>query len=314
MRAYRTRPGVWNPLGATWDGKGTNFALYSEGATGVDLCLFGADDAETRIPVRQRTEFVWHAYVEAVGPGQRYGYRVDGPWEPNRGLRFNSKSVLLDPHARALAGVEEHDRGAFSYDISGGGDDKDLVRATTDQRGAPRAVVVDPTFDWGDDTAPNVPMRRSVIYEAHVKGLSFRHPDVPPELRGTYLGVATEPIVRHLRELGITAIELLPIHGFVDDKILLDRGLRNYWGYNSVAFFAPDVRYRSGGEPAAEVRQFKHMVKALHAAGIEVILDVVYNSTTRPTTGSSMATSVTTSTRLVPGTASTSATRRRCDS
>jgi malto-oligosyltrehalose synthase/glycogen debranching enzyme GlgX len=185
----------------------------------------------------------------------------------------------LDPHARALSGVEDYARGTFSYDVSAPPEGKDLARATADQRGAPRAVVIDPTFDWGDDAAPNILMRRSVIYEAHVKGLSFRHPDVPPELRGTYLGVAAEPIVRHLRELGVTAIELLPIHGFVDDQVLIDRKLRNYWGYNSIAFFAPDVRYRSGKEPASEVRQFKHMVKALHAAGIEVILDVVYNHT-----------------------------------
>ena len=260
-----------------WYGRGTNFALYSEAATGVELCLFDQERKETRIHLRNRTEFVWHVYVEGVGPGQLYGYRVHGAWEPENGLRFNPANVLLDPYARALSGVEDFSQGTNSYDVMH--PDRDLVRAETDQRGAPLAVVIDPAFDWGDDKPPNTPLRRSVIYEAHVKGLSIRHPEVPEELRGTYLGLASEPIIRYLRELGVTAIELLPIHGFVDDQFLRERKLRNYWGYNSIAFFAPDVRYRAGSVVASEVTEWKRMVKALHAAGIEVILDVVYNHT-----------------------------------
>src|SRR5581483_516571 len=271
MRTLRTRPGWHDPLGANWDGEGTNFALYSENATGVDLCLFEADGTETRIPIQRRSEFVWHVYVSDVGPGQRYGYRVQGPWKPDQGLRFNPANILLDPYARALAGTEDWSKGAFSYELAS--PDKDLVAAKEPQLGAPLGLVIDGSFDWGDDRSPNTPLRRSVIYETHVRGFTMRHPQVLPELRGTYAGLTSEPVLRYLRELGITAVELMPVHGFVDDKFLLDRGLRNYWGYNSIAFFAPDVRYRSGGEPGAEVRQFKQMVKAMHGAGIEVILD-----------------------------------------
>jgi isoamylase len=274
---YRLRPGSPTPMGATWDGHGTNFALYSESATAVELCLFDADGDEQRIALRQRTHFVWHVYVEAVGPGQVYGYRVDGPWEPTQGLRFNPLNVLLDPYARALSAPEDWSKGAYSYDLLDEG--RDLVRAKSEQLGAPRGVVIDDRFDWGNDTPPNIPMRQSVIYEAHVKGLTIKHPDIPPEIRGTYAAIAADPIVRHMVELGITAVELLPIHAFVDDQHLQDRGLHNYWGYNSIGFFAPDTRYRSGNEIAAEVWQFKRAVKRLHAAGIEVILDVVYNHT-----------------------------------
>jgi glycogen debranching enzyme GlgX/malto-oligosyltrehalose synthase len=277
MRTHQTHPGSPEPLGATWSGRGTNFALYSEAATGVELCLFDREGNEARVRLRHRTEFVWHVFVEGIGPGQLYGYRVDGPWEPAKGLRFNPKNVLLDPYARALSGIEDFSKGAYSYDLLH--DQKDLVRSDQDQRGAPLGTVIDPQFDWGNDAPPNTPLRRSVIYEAHVKWLSVRHPDVPPELRGTYLGLASEPVIRHLRELGVTAIELLPIQGFVDDQFLRDRGLRNYWGYNSIAFFAPDVRYRAASTAASEVQEWKQMVKALHAAGIEVILDVVYNHT-----------------------------------
>jgi isoamylase len=277
MKALHTTPGAPEPLGATWDGRGTNFAIYSEGATGVLLCLFDADGSESRIPLRHRSEFVWHVYVEGTLPGTRYGYRVEGPWDPEHGLRFNAKNVLLDPYAKSLLDTEDWDKGAFSYDIQN--EERDLVAATGDQLGAPLGLVTDSTFDWGADAPPNIPLRRTIIYEAHVKGLTMQHPEVSPELRGTYLGVASDPIIRHLRELGITAVELLPIQGFVDDEFLRSKKLRNYWGYNSIAFFAPDVRYRSGAEPGAEVNQFKRMVKALHAAGIEVILDVVYNHT-----------------------------------
>ncbi len=280
MREPRAvRAGTPAPLGATWNGDtgGTNFALYSEGATAVELVLVDRDRRETTIELRHRTENVWHVYVDGVGPGQRYAYRVDGPWDPAAGLRFNKRTRLLDPWARAVDGLEAWDDGAFAYDLQH--PEQDLVRNDADQRAAPLAIVVDPRFDWEDDRPPNVAMADAVIYEAHVKGLTARHPHVPPELRGSYAGIASEPVIRHLAELGVTSLELLPIHHFVDDKFLLDKGLRNYWGYNPIGFFAPDPRYRAGGEPGDEVRQLKQMVKALHRAGIEVILDVVYNHT-----------------------------------
>lgn len=270
-------PGAPHPLGATWDGDGVNFALYSENATRVELCLFGDDGAESCVPLRDRTAFVWHAYVPGVAPGQRYGYRVHGAYDPARGLRFNPEVVLLDPYARAIDGAERWEAGCFAYEP--GDPDGDLRRAESPQLGAPRAVVIDPEFDWEGDEAPRTPLHRSVIYEAHVKGLTMRHPAVPEALRGTYEGVAHPAVVSYLRDLGVTALELMPIHAFVDDRFLIEKRLRNYWGYNTIGFFAPDVRYRAGAEVGAEVRQFKAMVKALHSAGIEVILDVVYNHT-----------------------------------
>jgi isoamylase len=278
-QTYKTRPGAAAPLGATWDGDGTNFALYSEGATAVELVLVDRDRQETRIPVRQRTEYVWHVYVEGVGPGQLYAYRVDGPWDPQQGYRFNKNVRLLDPWARAVAGVEDWEAGAFAYDVGNPSPERDLIKSDRDQRAAPLGIVIDPSFDWEDDQPPNITMPDAVIYEAHVKGLTQQHPHVPDEQRGTYCGVANDAVVNYLRDLGVTSLELLPIHHFVDDKFLLDKGLRNYWGYNTIAFFAPDPRYRSNGQPGDEVRQFKEMVKTLHRAGIEVILDVVYNHT-----------------------------------
>ncbi|MDK2012442.1 MULTISPECIES: glycogen debranching protein GlgX [unclassified Deinococcus] len=272
------RPGRPYPLGATWDGKGTNFALYSENATGIELCLFDEQGVETRVPLREQTAFVWHGYLPSVKPGQRYGYRVHGEYAPERGLRFNPNVVLLDPYAKALDGTEQFDRGVFGY-VPGG---EDSVMQEEEQRGAPLGIVVDPRFDWGDSQKPDVPFHQSVIYEAHVKGLTMTHPDVPDELRGTYAGIATEPILFYLRELGITSIELMPVHQHVDDPFLLDKGLTNYWGYSTLSFFAPDVRYSAEarkGNPAGAVDEFKQMVKALHASGIEVILDVVYNHT-----------------------------------
>ena len=271
----RTLPGTPYPLGATLDADGVNFALYSEGATAVELCLFDADDTETRLRVHSRTGFVWHMYVPELGAGTRYGYRVHGPYEPERGARFNPRVVLLDPYARATAGVEQWERGCFAYAL--GGPDEDLTATDEDQLGAPRGIVVDPHFDWEGDVAPGVPLHRSVIYEAHVRGLTMLHPEVPTEQRGTYAGVAHPAVIRHLKELGITAIELMPVHTFVDDQHLLARGLRNYWGYASIGFFSPDSRYRSGSTVGSEVVEFKRMVKALHRARIEVILDVVYN-------------------------------------
>ena len=270
-------PGSPHPLGATWDGQGANFALFSANAERVELCLFDDAGVETRVPVTQRSQFVWHVYVSGVAVGQRYGYRVDGPYDPSRGHRFNPNVVLLDPYARALDGVENWQRGCFGYEL--GSPEQDSKQGTEPALGVPRGVVLDPSFDWEGDQPLRVPMRRSVIYEAHVKGLTKLHPDVPPALRGTYAGLAHPAIVAHLKQLGVTTLELMPVHAFVDDQHLLERGLRNYWGYNSIGFFAPDVRYRSGSGLGSEVNEFKQMVKDLHRAGIEVILDVVYNHT-----------------------------------
>jgi glycogen operon protein len=270
-------PGSPHPLGATWDGQGTNFALYSAHAEGVELCLFDEDGGETRVPLSQRTAFVWHAYVPGITVGQRYGYRVRGPYDPGAGHRFNPNVVLLDPYARAVDRVVDWEQGCFAYALNG--PEGDLVPSNDPALGAPRGVVIDSAFDWEGDQPPRTPLRRSVIYEAHVKGLTRLHPEIPENLRGTYSGIAHPAIIAHLCDLGVTAIELLPVHAFVSDKFLLDRGLDNYWGYNSIGFFAPDVRYRSSSQLGSEVREFKQMVKALHRAGIEVILDVVYNHT-----------------------------------
>ena len=273
----KTLPGSPHPLGATWDKNGVNFALFSAHAEGVELCLFDDDGRETRIALSQRTAFVWHVYVAGLAIGQRYGYRVHGPYDPGRGHRFNPNVVLLDPYAKALDGVERWTEGCFAYEL--GHPDEDRHPVSTPATGAPRGVVIDPSFDWEGDQPPRVPMRRAVIYEAHVKGLTKLHPDVPEALRGTYAGLAHPAMIAHFKELGITTLELMPVHAFVDDKHLLDKGLRNYWGYNSIGFFAPDVRYRSAAGLGAEVREFKQMVKDLHRAGLEVILDVVYNHT-----------------------------------
>jgi glycogen operon protein len=270
-------PGNPYPLGATPDAEGVNFALYSEHAEAVDLCLVDGDGHETRVPLRDRTAFVWHVYLPGVKPGQFYGYRVKGPYKPEEGLRFNDRVRLVDPYAKAHASVEDWEQGIFAYKL--GGEKGDLTPSDQEATGAPLGVVTAATeFDWEGDQPPNIPFHRSVIYECHVRGLTMTHPGVPEELRGTYLGVSCDAMIAYFKELGITAVELLPVHAFVDDKILLDKGLKNYWGYNSVGFFAPDTRYRKGG-PASGVREFKEMVKRLHKAGIEVILDVVYNHT-----------------------------------
>ncbi len=277
QKRKRLRPGDPYPLGATWDGAGTQFALFSENAEAVELCLVDDEGNEQRLPVRHRTSMVWHVYVPDVGPGQKYGYRVHGPWAPERGLRFNPRARLLDPYAKALASRVRWEANGFAH--RSGEPDGDLVMAEDEALGPPLGVVIDPSFDWTGEQRPCIPFHRSVIYEAHVRGLTMLHPEVPEELRGTYLGIAHPAILGYLQYLGITAIEVLPVHAFVHEKFLLDKGLRNYWGYHSIGFFAPDVGYRAGAEVASEVRQFKEMVKALHAAGIEVILDVVYNHT-----------------------------------
>ena len=272
-------PGRRSPLGATWDGQGVNFAVFSENATAVELCLFDIDDptVETaRVRLRDVTAHVWHGYVPGIKPGQPYGFRVEGPYEPTQGLRFNPHKLLLDPYGRAVAGKVQWSADVFGYPM--GGDD--LARDERDSAAAmPRGIVVDDTFDWQGDRPLRTPWHRTVIYEAHVKGLTALHPDVPKKLRGTYAGVAHPAVVEHLKSIGVTALELLPIHDFVDDGYLTEKGLTNYWGYSTLNFFSPDARYSGSGDRGGQVREFKEMVRALHAAGIEVILDVVYNHT-----------------------------------
>jgi glycogen operon protein len=268
--------------GATWDGKGTNFALFSENGEGVELCLFdrAEDKAETqRIRIRERTNGVWHIYLPGIKPGQLYGYRVHGPYKPEKGLRFNPRKVLLDPYARAIGRDLQWDDSVFGYTI--GHDAADLSFDERDSAPyAPLGIVTDQEFNWEDDKPPATPWHDTIIYEAHVKGLTMRHPEVPEEIRGTYAAVASEPIINHLRKLGISAVELIPVHYFLDDRFLTDKGLRNYWGYNTLSFFAPHDRYAAArSHPMDSVREFKEMVKALHRAGLEVILDVVYNHT-----------------------------------
>jgi len=279
-RPLRVWPGTHLPLGATWDGEGTNFALFSENATAVELCLFDRPtDAEesTRIRLEERDDSVWHAYLPDVRPGQLYGYRVHGPYLPASGHRFNPAKLLIDPYAKAVSGTIRWDDTLFGYRV--GDPAADLSRNDANSAGAiPKSIVIEPAFTWGDDRPPATPWHRTVIYECHVKGLTMRHPDVPPALRGTYLGLATDPVLDHLVALGVTAVELLPVHHFVSDRRLADLGLVNYWGYNSIAFFAPDVRYATDGL-GKQVTEFKTMVKSLHRAGLEVILDVVYNHT-----------------------------------
>jgi isoamylase len=275
------RPGAPYPLGVTWTGTGVNFALFSENATGVELCLFdGADgnEEQARLAITEQTNGVWHIYVGGLGPGQRYGYRVSGPYDPENGHRFNPAKLLLDPYARAIDRPLVLDDALFGYQI--GDADADLTRDQRDSASMMiKGVVVDPSFDWGDDRPPRVPWSETILYEVHVKGLTARHPEVPAEIRGTYAALASPPIIDYLRSLGITAAELMPVHQAVSSKHLGEVGLTDYWGYNSIGFFAPDLRLAADKKPGAQVAEFKRMVRALHAAGIEVILDVVYNHT-----------------------------------
>lgn len=276
----RVWPGSPYPLGATWDGEGVNFALFSENATGVELCLFqhksGAPEVQ-RVPLRERTHRVWHCYLPDVRPGQLYGYRVYGAYAPEKGLRFNPHKLLVDPYAKALTGSLEWDSSLFGYVL---GDPRDDL--SYDDRDSaphvPKCVVVDSAFSWGDDRPPRIPWTQTLIYECHVKGMTYQHPEVPEPLRGTYLGLASDPVLDHLTALGVTAVELMPVHQFVVERHLIDQGLTNYWGYHTLGFFAPDVRYAVGWR-GEQVTEFKSMVKRFHSAGIEVILDVVYNHT-----------------------------------
>ena len=278
MRVWPGRP---YPQGATWDGEGVNFALFSENATAVELCLFDHErqDQEThRIRMEERTDQVWHVYLPEARPGQLYGYRVHGPYEPRAGHRFNPSKLLIDPYAKALTGVVKWSDAMFGYRIGDPGED-----LSYDERNnagnMPKCVVIDQAFTWGEDKLLNTPWSKTVIYEVHVKGFTMRHPEVPEPLRGTYAGLGSPPMIAYLQSLGVTAIELLPVHHFVNDKHLHDKGLTNYWGYNSIAFLAPDIRYSAFPEQGRKVYEFKTMVKTLHSAGIEVILDVVYNHT-----------------------------------
>jgi isoamylase len=269
-------PGKPYPLGATWDGEGVNFALFSEHAEKVELCLFdeGGRREVQRVAITEQTDQVWHCYLPEARPGLVYGYRVYGPYEPAQGLRFNPNKLLLDPYAKQIInGLKWHDA-HFGYKIGHRNADLSFDRRDS-AHGMLKGVVIDSAFTWGSDRLPRTPWHRTIIYEAHVKGLTFQHPGVPPSLRGTFAGLATSPIIEHLTRLGVTAIELLPVHAFVDDRQLTERGLRNYWGYNSIGFFAPEPRYSAFGR----VDEFKTMVKRFHSAGIEVILDVVYNHT-----------------------------------
>lgn len=270
------RPGSPYPLGATWNGEGVNFALFSEHATGVELCLFEPSGRREllRLPLTERTGHVWHVFLPDITPGQKYGYRVQGPYEPEHGHRFNAHKLLLDPYAKSIVGPLPWHNAHFGYRVGAKGEDK-VMDTRDNAHYMPKCVVIEDAFSWGDDKRPCTDWQDSVIYELHVKGFTASHPGIPPHLRGTYGGVASDAAIEHFKRLGVTAIELLPVHAFIDDRHLIEKGLSNYWGYNSIGFFAPDMRYSSTGE----VFEFKQMVKRLHAAGLEVILDVVYNHT-----------------------------------
>jgi len=269
-------PGRPYPLGATWDGEGVNFALYSEHAEKVELCLFDVSGKiETvRTPLPEQTDMVWHGYLPEVRPGQLYGYRVYGPYAPEHGHRFNHHKLLLDPYGKQIHGAIRWSDSHFGYRLRHRQEDLSFDRRD-DSMGMPKNRVIDSAFTWGNDAAPRIPWHETVIYEMHVKGFTMCHPEVPEELRGTYAGLATAPVIEYLKRLGVTSIELMPVHSFIDDRQLVERGLRNYWGYNSIGFFAPEPRYLGTNT----VREFKTMVKTLHSAGLEVILDVVYNHT-----------------------------------
>jgi isoamylase len=268
-------PGKAYPLGATYDGSGTNFAIFSEVAERVELCLFDADGAESRVPLIEVDGFIWHGFLPAVEPGQRYGYRVHGPYDPAAGHRCNPNKLLIDPYAKAIDGNFEWHQALFSYNFG----DPDSRNDDDSAPRMPKSVVINPFFDWGNDRPPGHEYADTVIYEAHVKGLTQLHPDIPERMRGTYTAIAHPVIIEHLKSLGVTAIELMPVHHFANDSTLVDNGLSNYWGYNTVGFLAPDFKYAASTTPGGQVQEFKTMVRALHEEGIEVILDVVYNHT-----------------------------------
>src|SRR5438046_3067834 len=271
MTPVRTWLGYPYPLGATWMGNGVNFAVFSEHATGIELCLFDnieATEENSRIPVTERTDQIWHVFLPDVGPGQLYGFRVAGPYDPEHGMRFNSSKLLLDPYAKAIAGEVIWADEMFGYAV---GDKKeDLTQDFRDDAwGVPKSVVIGTGFDWQGDRRPGVPLHNSVIYEVHVKGFSKLWQEVPEGLRGTYAALGSPAAIDYLKKLGVTAVDLLPVHAHIDDKILVDRGLTNYWGYNTIGFFAPHAQYSSSGQTGAQASEFKSMVRNLHSAGIE---------------------------------------------
>ncbi len=268
-------PGKAYPLGATYDGSGTNFAVFSEVAEQVELCLFDAEGAEQRITLPEVDGFVWHAFLPNIESGQRYGYRIHGPFDPANGNRCNPNKLLLDPYSKAIDGIFDWNQSLFGYNFG----EPDSRNDDDSAAGMPKSVVINPFFDWGVDRPPHREYADSIIYEAHVKGLTETHPDIPEQTRGTYSAIAHPAIIDHLKSLGITAIELMPVHHFANDSTLMEKGLSNYWGYNTIGFFAPDAKYSSSSTPGGQVQEFKAMVRALHEAGIEVILDVVYNHT-----------------------------------
>ena len=274
-------PGNPYPQGANWDGAGVNFSLFSENATGVELCLYDDRDSNletSRIAITERTDNVWHIYLQGVKPGLRYGYRVHGPYDPNNGQRFNPAKLLVDPYAKSIDGFLQWDDALFGYTI--GHPDEDLSRDDRDSAPfVPKSIVVDPYFDWRNDSLLHIPWHETIIYELHVKGFTMLHPEIPFDMRGTYAGLAHPASIEYLKKLGITSVELMPIHHSVADRHLLERGLTNYWGYNSLGFFAPDARFSAAGSAGDQVAEFKNMVRTLHSAGLEVILDVVYNHT-----------------------------------
>lgn len=272
------RPGSMYPLGASYDGAGVNFALYSQVAQKVELCLFDEHDVETRIEMTERNSYVWHNYIPGLHPGQRYGYRVYGPYDPVHGLRCNPNKLLLDPYAKAIEGNIDGDESLFSYWFKSP-DDNSAMNDLDSAAHTMKSAVINPYFDWGNDQHPYISYHDSVIYEAHVRGMTNLNMDVPPDIRGTYAGLAYPSVIEYLKKLGVTAIELMPIHQFVNDSFLQEKGLSNYWGYNTIGFFAPHNAYSSSGERGEQVNEFKSMVKAYHHAGMEVILDVVYNHT-----------------------------------
>lgn len=272
-------PGNAYPLGASWDGKGTNFALFSENATEVELCLFEEDNTEIRLSLTEKNSFIWHGYVPGIGTGQKYGFRVHGPWEPEAGHRFNPNKLLIDPYAKAIDGEIQHNSEIFAYSWSS--PDEDLSFSELDNAHViPKSIVVDQSFDWGNDKLLQTPWHETVIYETHVKGFTQLHPDIPEKLRGTYAGLAHPAAIAHLQKLGITAVELMPVHHYLSHPgHLIDKGLKNYWGYDTINYFSPHSAYSASGSQGQQVNEFKEMVKTLHFAGIEVILDVVYNHT-----------------------------------
>ncbi len=278
---FKTSPGSPDPLGATWDGKGVNFSIFSERAELIELCLYGrgtVDPEIARIPVTSRTGHIRHIYIHGLTPGQLYGYRAHGPFKPAMGMRFNPSKLLIDPYAKAIAGDIRLSEAHLDHDPH-----KKGVRLLPDLRDSaaymPKCIVIDPSFDWEDDTRPNIPWGETIIYELHLKGFTALHPEIPEELRGTYSALTAPPVLDYLHSLGITTLELMPVHHSVSERRLLENGLSNYWGYNTIGFFAPDVRFSSTGDHGQQVREFKKMVKTLHKEGIEVIIDVVYNHT-----------------------------------